>query len=168
MVEARTDFTLRRAKNFDIRPPEFIQFRADCSCREFGRIAIPAEMSEDHPGDLSGQDLRDHRGRGGVREMAVARLDPLFHRPGPMRIVLQKFFVVIRFNHQGLHLAQTLDRQARGMPEVGHVAERASRPREKCNRLVRPHRAERKTFHRDVADGKARTSAKNSPMAMFP
>ena len=67
-------------------------------------------MSEHDARDFAGQQLRDDGGRGRVGEMAVPRLDSLFHRPGPMRIVLQKFFVVIRLDHQRLHLAQALDR----------------------------------------------------------
>ena len=56
--------------------------------------------------------------------MPVARLNPLFHRPGAVRIVLQKLFVVVGLDHERLHRAQALDREAGGVPEVGHVAER--------------------------------------------
>ena len=63
-----------------------------------------------------------------------------------MRIVLQKLFVVIRFNDERLHLAQPLDRQAGGMTEIGNIAERVLARRGRCNRPVRPHRAEQRNF----------------------
>ena len=44
-----------------------------------------------------------------VREMAMARLDALFYRPGSLRIVLQKLLVMIRLNNKSLRLAQPLD-----------------------------------------------------------
>ena len=137
---------LRRAENFDIGSSAFFQFRPDRPGREFRRIAIPAEMPEHDPRDFAGQQLRDHGGRGGIGKMAVPRLNPLFHRPGPMRIVLQKFLVVVRLNDESLHLAQTLNRQAGGMPEVGDITERVRRRRGKCSRPVRPRRAERRNF----------------------
>ena len=42
-----------------------------------------------------------------------------------MRIVLQKFFVVIHLDHERLHLAQALKRQARRLAQIGDVTERA-------------------------------------------
>ena len=66
-------------------------------------------MAEHHARNLSGQQLCNDRRGGCVREMAMARLDALFYRPGSLRIVLQKFLVVIRLNDERLHLAQPLD-----------------------------------------------------------
>lgn len=55
----------------------------------------------------------------------MSRLDALFHWPGSMGIVLQQFFVVIGFDHQGLHFPQPFDREAGGVPKVGDISERA-------------------------------------------
>jgi hypothetical protein len=55
--------------------------------------------------------------------MTVARLDPLLHRPRPVRIVLQKLFVVIRLDHERSHRAQPFDDQFGHVTEVGDKAE---------------------------------------------
>ena len=52
--------------------------------------------------------------------MAMTRLDPLLHRPGPMRIVLQEFFVVVRLDHERVHFAQPLDHHLRRITKVGN------------------------------------------------
>ena len=54
--------------------------------------------------------------------MTVPRLDSLFHRPRPMRVVLQKFFVVIGLDHERLHLSQAFGDQ------LGHVTEIGDKP----------------------------------------
>ena len=98
----------------------------------------------------------------------MARLDALFYRPGSLRIVLQKFLVVIRLNDERLHLAQPLDCKAGGMTEIGNVAKRGRARVEgvtdRLDRIVR----DGKIFYRDVANRKGRTSAKNPPVAMLP
>ena len=103
-------------------------------------------MSEHDSPDFPGQQLRHDRGRGRVGKMAVPRLDALLHRPGPMRIGLQQFLVVVRLDHERLHLAQPLDREPGGVAEIGHVTERARARRERCSRPARPRRAGRKNF----------------------
>jgi hypothetical protein len=57
--------------------------------------------------------------------MAVTRLDPLFDRPRPMRIGLQHFFVVVRLDHERVHLAQPFDDHLRRVTEIGDEPERA-------------------------------------------
>ena len=68
-------------------------------------------------------------------------MDPLFHRPGPMRIVLQKFFIVVRFDHERVHLAQTLDQHLRGVAEIGDISETArtgvKREADRIDRVMR-------------------------------
>ena len=85
-------------------------------------------MPEHDALDFSGKQLLDHaRGRG-IGKMTVPRHDPLFHRPGTMRIVLQKFFVVIGLDHERVHFAQTLDQHFGRVTEIGDESERRARP----------------------------------------
>ena len=42
-----------------------------------------------------------------------------------MRIVLQKFFVVIRLDHERVDVAQPLDHHLRRVTEIGNESERA-------------------------------------------
>src|SRR4051794_26800169 len=82
--ETRADFALRCAEDFDLGSSGFFEFGPDSSGREIRRIAILAEMPQHDPGDLAGQQLRNHCGGRAVREMTMSGLDPLFHRPRPM------------------------------------------------------------------------------------
>ena len=57
--------------------------------------------------------------------MSVPRLDALFHWPRPLRVVLQKFFIVISFNHERLHFSQAFDDQLGHVTEIGYKSEAA-------------------------------------------
>src|SRR5438552_18856323 len=98
--------------------------------------------------------------------MTMARLDSLLHRPRPMRIVLQKFFVVIGLNHERLHLAQSFDDHLGRVTKIGDEPETTgtgvkSKPK-RINRIVR----HRKRLHGDVADRKLGASRKDSPVTV--
>ena len=101
-------------------------------------------MAEHHAHNLSRQQLCNDRRGGRVREMAMTRLDALFYRPGSLRIVLQKFLVVIRLNDERLHLAQPLDCKAGGMTEIGNVAKRGRARQEGLTDPVDPHQRDGK------------------------
>ncbi len=55
--------------------------------------------------------------------MSVSRLDPLFHRPRPVRVILQKFFVVVSLDHERLHFSQPFSDQLGDVTEVGNKPE---------------------------------------------
>ena len=57
--------------------------------------------------------------------MPVSRLDALFHRPRPVPVVLQKFFVVISLDHERLHRSQTFSDQFGYVTEIGDKPEAA-------------------------------------------
>jgi len=116
----RTDFELRGAMDFHIELAVSGQRTAHCLQCELGCVAIAAEMAEHDALDSSRQQLFDHVGRRCVRQMTMPRLNPLFHRPRPMRVVLQKFFVVIGLDHERLHLAQAFDDQFSHVTEIGN------------------------------------------------
>ena len=58
-----------------------------------------------------------------------------------MRIVLQKFFVMIRLDYEGVDLAEPLDHHLRGVTEIGNEAQRAragmKRVADRIDRIVR-------------------------------
>lgn len=99
--------------------------------------------------------------------MAMARLDSLLYRPGAMRIVLQKFFVVIGLDHEGVDLAEPLDHHLRGVTKVGDESERAragvKRVPDRIDRIVRNG----KSLDGDIADRKVRTGPKQPPVAVL-
>ena len=96
--------------------------------------------------------------------MSVPRLDALFHRPRAMCVVLQKFFVVIRLDHERLHLAQPFHDHFGDVTEVGDETETA--------RAGVKHEADRiyrvvwhwERLHGDVADGKFGAGCEQSPI----
>src|SRR5438105_9228284 len=99
--------------------------------------------------------------------MSMPRLNPLFHWPRPMRIVLQKFFVVVRFDHERLHFAQALHNHFRRVSQIGDET-KAARSRIKG----KPKRIDRimwhgKSLYCNVANGKLRAGAENSPVPML-
>ena len=84
-----------------------------------------------------------------------------------MRIVLQKFFVVVRFDHERLHFAQPLDDHFRRVSQIGDETETA-----RARMKGKPKRIDRVMWHgksldRNVANGKLRAGPENSPVAML-
>lgn len=153
--------------HFDFIAAAVREHRANGARREFRGVAIAAEMTEHDPLEFPGKQLLDHGGRRGVRQMPVPRLDPLLYRPGPMRIVLQKFFVVIRLDHQRVDLAQPLDHHLGRVTKIGDESERAragmKRVPDRIDRVVR----DGKSLDGDIADRKIRTSPKQPPVAVL-
>ena len=81
-----------------------------------------------------------------------------------MPVILQKFFVVISFHHQRLHLSQSFSDQFRDVTEVGNITEAA------CARLKHEsdwvHGVVRhgERLHRDIADRKLNACRDQSPI----
>src|SRR5437764_2899875 len=97
----------------------------------------------------------------------ISRHDTLLHRPGPIRIVLQKFLVMIRFDDERMHLAQTFDQHFCRITKVGDEAEATiagmKRIADRLYRIVR----DGKTLHQDIANGELGAGAKNAPDFVF-
>ncbi len=92
-------------------------------------------------------------------------LDALFHRPGTVRVVLQKFFIVIGLDHQCLHMAQPFHDHFGNVTEIGNKSEAAGtggkHEPERIDRVVRHG----KRLHCHVADRKLRAGGKEPPIA---
>ena len=131
---------------------------------EFRRVAVATEMTEHDPLEFPGEQLLDHGRCRCIRKMAVTRLDSLLYRPWPMRIVLQKFFVVIRLDHERVDLAQSLDDHLRRVTKIGNEPERGragvKRVPDGIDRIVR----DGKSLNGDIADRKVRTGSKQPPV----
>ncbi len=152
--------------DFHLDPATFRERGAHGAQGKLQRVAIAAEMSKNYTFDFSRQQFLDYTRRRCVRQVAVPRLNSLFYRPRPMWIVLQKLFVVIRFDHQGLYFTQSFDHHLRCITEIGNEAEAArtsvkGEP-QRINRVMR----HRECLHRDVADGELGTGGKDSPVTM--
>ena len=98
----------------------------------------------------------------------MTRLNSLLHRPWPMRVVLQKFLVMIRLDYERAHLAQSLDDHLCHITEVGNKTQAAcaglkDEP-QGINRVVR----DRKGLHRNVANRKLGTSREDPPVSVSP
>ena len=81
-----------------------------------------------------------------------------------MQIILQKFFVMIRFNHECLHFAQSLDHHLRRVTEIGDEAEAARSCVKGKSQRVDGVMRHRERLHRDVANRELRTGPKNPPV----
>ena len=163
-AEPDADLGLPGAMHFHLAAAPLRQHRANRARGELRGIAIAAEMTEHDALEFPGEQLLDHGRRRRIREMTVARLDPLLHRPGPMRIVLQKFFVVIRLDHEGVDLAQPLDHHLRRVTKIGDESKRArtgmKRVADRIDRIVR----DGESLNRDIANRKIRAGPKQPPV----
>jgi hypothetical protein len=160
------DLRLPGAMHFHLAAAALCEHRANRACGEFRRVAIAAEMTEHDALEFPGEQLLDHGCRRRIRKVTVPRLDPLLHRPGPMRIILQKFFVVIRLDDERLDLAQPLDHHLRRVTKIGDEPECAragvKRVPDGIDRIVR----DGKSLNGDIADRKVRTSPKQLPVSV--
>src|SRR5438132_8427858 len=165
-TKPRADLRLGCAKKFDLDLAGFVERVAHGLERKSGRIAIAAEMAEHDTIDFSRKQFFDHGGGRVIGEMSVPRLNPLFHRPGPMRIILQKFFVVVCFDDQGMNLPKPFHNHLGRVTEIGDESEsarsRIERESERIDRVVRHG----KRLHENVANLELGAGAKDSPVAM--
>ena len=124
-------------------------------------------MPEHDALEFATQELLDDGGRRGIGKMAVPRLDPLLHRPGPMRIVLQQLLVVVRLDHERVHFPQPLDHHLRRVTEIGDESERAfarvKRVADRVNRVMR----DGERLDVDIADGKIGAGPEEPPVPVL-
>src|SRR6476646_4034881 len=122
-MKSWADGVLQRAIYFQSGAAIPFQLCADGAGGQFRSIAIAGEMAEHDTFNFSRQQLLKDAGRGSIGKVAMSRHDPLLHRPGPMRIVLQKFLVMIRLDNERVHLAQTFDQHFCGITKIGNETE---------------------------------------------
>jgi hypothetical protein len=160
------DVRLRRAKKFDVDLAGFLERAAHGVERELGCVAIAAEMAKHDAINFSGQQFLDHRRGSAIGEMSVPGLDPLLYRPGTMGVALQKFFVVIRFDDERVHLAQSFHDHFGCVAEIGDEPETTrtgvKREPDGIDRVVR----HRESLHGDVANLELGAGPKDSPIPM--
>jgi hypothetical protein len=123
-------------------------------------------MSKHDPIDFSGKQFFDHGGGRVIGKMSVPGLDPLFHRPRPMSVALQQFFVVVSFNHERVHVPKPFHDHLGGVTQVGDKPEAArsgiKREADGIDRVMR----HRKRLHKDVANLELGAGAKYPPVPM--
>jgi hypothetical protein len=124
-------------------------------------------MSQHNAIDFAVQQFLNHRRGRVIGEMSMTRLNSLFDRPRPMRIALQKFFVVIGFNHQRVHLAQAFDDHFCCVTEIGYepktAGARVKREADGIDRVM----WNGKGLDVDVANRELRAGTKDSPVPML-
>ena len=150
--------------DFDLAPAAPPKHGPDRARRQLRRVAIAAEMAEHDPLQFSAEQLLDNRRGRRVREVAVARLDPLFHRPGPMRIGLQHFLVVVRLDDERVHLAQPLDHHLRRVSKIGHEPERALPRMERVSDRIDRVMRHGKRLDMNIANRKIRAGLEEPPI----
>jgi hypothetical protein len=165
--ETKADLRLGGAMHLDFAPAAEGEHGADRARRQLRGITIPAEMAKHHPFEFPAQQLVDYGRSRFIRKMTVAGLDPLFHRPRPMGIVLQKLFVVIGLDHEGMHFAEALDHGLGRVTEIGDEPKRAfagvKRVPDRIDGVVR----DRKSLDVDIADRKLGASLEKPPIPVF-
>ena len=87
--------------------------------REFGFVALTAEVGEVEVAQFGGHDLRGGFGGGNVGQMAMAAQDALLEAPGPARAILQHLHIVVGFQHQDVGGTDAVEDEFGGVAEVG-------------------------------------------------
>ena len=156
--ERGTRCFLRGDLDVDVRGTSLRQALAHDAMREFGTVAVAAEVAEVKMLKLGGDDLDCDFGGGFVGKMAVPADDALLDAPRTLRVVLKQLEVVIRFEHQGACAANALNDQLRRVTEVGEKADvPARRAQEKANGIAGIMRhAEGIDAHASHLEGRAR------------
>jgi hypothetical protein len=88
-----------------------------CSTGEGGRVALLAQVRQHHVREVAVRALPREPARGVVAEVAVAPRDPVAHRRR-VRAAAQHRRVVVRLEHEHVHVAQRLAHRLRRVPEV--------------------------------------------------
>ena len=166
-MKSWADGVLQRAIYFQIGAAISLQLRANRAGGQFRGVAIAGEMAEHDTFNFSRQQLLKDAGRGSIGKVAMSRHDPLLHRPGPMRIVLQKLFVVVRLDHERVDLAQPLHHHLRRITKIGNETEATIAGVKSVTDWLYGIVWDGKTLHQDIADGELGAGAKNSPVSVF-
>src|SRR4030095_3251400 len=123
-------------------------------------------MSEHDAVDFSREQFLDDVRRRRVREVAMTRLNSLFHRPRSIRIILQKFFVMIGFDDERLDLAQAFYNHFCRVAEIGDETETT-----RARVTGKTKGIDSVVWHGEgldghIADGELGPGAQDSPVAM--
>jgi hypothetical protein len=133
---------------------------------KLGLVAVTAEVTEINVAQISGDEIFEDGGGGFVAEVAVTAHDALFDTPGPFKVVLEQFHVVIGFENQNVGPANALDDEFGGMAEIGEEADLAA--------LGAEHEAHRiigivghgKGFHTNFTDFEDSTGAEETKLKL--
>ena len=121
-------------------------------------------MPKHNPLNFSGEQFFDHARGSRVRQMPVPRLDTLFDRPRPVFVILQKFFIMISFNHERLDFSQPFSDQFGHVTKVSNKTEAAraglKHESDRVYRVVRHG----ESLQRDIANRELSASRKQSPV----
>lgn len=134
--------------------------------REFGFVAIAAQVAEVEMSQVAGHDFRDAIRGGFVGEMAVPAEDALLQTPRAMRTILQHLHVVIGFEHERVGFADALQHELCDVAKVGGEPDAAAiGAQDEADRVLRVVR-NGKRFHADVAHFKP-TARDEQPEIQF-
>ena len=150
--ERGTRCFLRGDLDVDVRGTSLRQALAHDAMREFGTVAVAAEVAEVKMLKLGGDDLDCDFRSSFVGKMAVPAGDALFEAPGPARIILEHFQIVIRFEHKHVGGADPFTNEARGVAEIGEKTNLVpARVEHEANGIVGVVR-DGKRIHAHIAD----------------
>ena len=102
-----------------MRRADFLKAFSHDALREFGFVALAAQVAEIQMAELRCHDLLGGISGGFVGKMAVSAENALFQTPRPARTVLQHFHIMIGFKHEGIGVAHAFADEPREVAEVG-------------------------------------------------
>lgn len=124
--------------------------------REFGFVALAAQVAEIQVAQVGGHDFLGGVGGVGIGKMSVPAQDSLLQFPRAARTVLKHLHVVIGFEDEDVRGADTFDDELGHVAEVGDDADVArDGVKKKTNRVLRVMR-DGKSVHGHIADFETR------------
>ena len=139
-----------------------LQPLAHDAVREFGFVALAAQVAEIQMTQVGGNNLLGSVGGVGVGKMPVPAKDALLQFPRAARAVLKHLHVVIGFENEDVCVADALDDEFRHVAEVGDDANVArDGAKKKSDRVLRVVR-NGKSVHCHVANLKTRTGGEDA------
>lgn len=85
---------------------------------EVGRVAVAAQVAENHGFEGRGLKICHQLCRIRIRQMAMTRRNPLLHRPRPLCVALKKGIIIVCLHEQPLNIAECLNHQPGGIAEI--------------------------------------------------
>lgn len=111
----------------DVRGADFLEFLIDDPVRQFGLVTVTAEMREHNMLELGRGDFTDHSRGLLVAQVAMPAHDSLLGRPRADLIFLEHFDVMVGFEDDQIHAADSFDHQFCCMAQIRDKRDRVRR-----------------------------------------
>jgi len=128
---------LRSDRYYHMFGADFIERFTDDKPRQFGPIAVSAEVPQIELLQVARYNFLNRESRGVIGKMSMPAEDSLFDAPGASQVILEHLHVMVRFQHQDVGGPNSLNDKLGGVAQVGEKANiPAGRSEQETDRVV--------------------------------